>query len=300
MFSTLFKISDIGVPIEPFFWILAFFLGIFLFWRACKHELIESNLSFDLIIVVSVGALTFGRLVEFIVNWPRFAWSVKKLIFFNVWGGFDFWGAILGGIIATFVFLRSQKINPWHILDLAAAPVVFAQGVVAIGSFAKIPSNIVHFIYFALYFVLFFMLKRLAKRKRHPGFLVCFYLVGITLVDLLLFQTRSDVTYIGRYLPYQAAASSGILIFTLVVWHKLAGRKLVEDLKSVFALLLLCLMRFWRMLGDIEEAGKFSKTIILVPLVILKNLYLILKIATKEVFLGFVDFLDVLGVKKIR
>ena len=84
---------------------LAIFWSVFLFWRACRHELIESVLALDTIIVATLGALIGARIFDFLVNISSTGLSIAKLVFFNVYGRFDFWGAIFGGGIAAFIFL---------------------------------------------------------------------------------------------------------------------------------------------------------------------------------------------------
>lgn len=302
MFSTLFTISGFQISTFPVVFVLALLFGAFLFWRACRHELIESIRAFDLIIVSLAGAFVGGRFFEFVVNWQVFNWSFKKLIFFNVYPGLDFYGAMLGGVIAIFIFSQKARVNFWQVLDLAAAPVVFAQMIVAVGLFARnsADNNFIYLIYAAFYFVIFWSIKRLAKFKRHSGFFICFYFVGVSFADLLFLKLRPDVIYIMRSIPYQGVMSAGILIASVVMWHKLAGRKLLEDAKGLFAFILLSLFRLMRMIRDVEEAGKFAKTIVFAPLWLGKSLYFLFKMLAREIFLGFADFLYVLGNKKIR
>src|SRR3989344_8564868 len=106
---------------------LAIFWSIFLFWRACKHELIDAQDAFDITIVALIGSTVGARIFDFVENTR--AISLSKLIFFNAYGSFDFHGAIIGAGIATFLYLRHKRIKTLHVLDLAAAPIIFGQSI---------------------------------------------------------------------------------------------------------------------------------------------------------------------------
>jgi hypothetical protein len=78
----------------------------------------------------------------------------------------------------------------------------------------------------------------------------------------------------------------------------LAKRKLVADLKSIFGLALLGIFRTRRMIISVDEAGKFSKTLLFLPLNLLRLLYLVVKLVCSQVALGFVDFTRVFRGRK--
>ena len=299
MFPTLF-LGSFSVSVYHVIFSVAVCVGLFLFWRAARYELIESNLAFDLTVVGISGALIFGRVMEFVLDSERFLWSPARLFFFNVYSGFDLWGAILGGSLFVLIFLRSRKVNFWQIFDLAAAPVVFAQVLVAFGNFARGSLGGFVALYYAFsYLVIFWILKRLEKQRKHLGFFACFYLVAISLLDIVLFRWRDDVVYIGNVIPRQLGLPLLFLIFGLVCWWRLAKRNLKGDFKIIFAQVLLVIMGTKRVLTSFDEAGKFSRFLILVPYWFVIFLAGFVKMVGREIVLTASDLLYILGVKKL-
>lgn len=285
------------MAIYAFIFILAIAAGFFLFWRACRHELIEPSLAFDISIVAFLGALIGGRLVEFVVRYEQFGWSVEKLIFVNIYRGFDFWGALLGASLATFLFARRVKISPLVVYDLASAPLLFSSAVISAAKYLTLEKNFIFIIYALFYFVIFWIIKRLAAKRRHPGFFAGFYLVTLAILDIVLFFGKRDVGQVFG-ITYDFVVPIVILQATLVVWYVLTGRQIVADLKNFFAIFLLSILRIRRIISDANEAGKFSRSLILAPWWFFGGFAAIAKTLGREIYLGIVDFLVVLGVRR--
>ncbi len=282
---------------------LAFTSPVFLFWRTCRHELIESNKAFDITIIGLLGATVGARIFEFAANFEKFSWSFSRFIFFNKYFGFDFYGAILGALVATYLFLRQRKVKILQIFDLAAAPVAFGQTLFNLGQFLRFGQD--HrgavFLYYTLgYFIIFLILTRLSTRTRHYGFFVGLYIILISFVDLVLFRFRtSDLLILGK-IPYHVMVPGVYLIVGAVFWYITSKRNFKKDLKSLFAQVLLSVFRARRVITNIDEAGKLSRSVVLVPLFLVKLVLVIVKLILREVRLGFLDLLYVLGLKHDR
>src|SRR3990167_4511204 len=104
----------------------ALIFGTFLFWRASKYELVDPQDIFDVMLLFGVGALLGGRIGDFLVRYDYYQWSFFKLFFFNSYWGLDFYFAVLGGIVAAWIYLKNKKENFWFVADLAGAPFVFS------------------------------------------------------------------------------------------------------------------------------------------------------------------------------
>lgn len=281
----------------PFIFLLAIAGGFFLFWRACRHELIEPPLAFDLSIVAFLGALIVGRLAEFTLKYEQFGWSAEKLILFNAYPGFDFWGALFGASFATFLFARRLKISPLLVYDLAVAPLLFSSAVIWVAKYLTLEKNFVFIIYALSNFVIFWIVKRLAVKRRHPGFFAGFYLVTLAILDIVLFFGKREATQVLG-IAYDFVVPIVILQATLLVWYALTGRQIMADLKNLFAFFLLSILRIRRIISDANEAGKFSRSLILVPWWFCRGVLAIAKTLGREIYLGIFDFLVVLGVRR--
>lgn len=263
----------------PVVFFLAIFVFIFLFWRSLRHELIESDTAFDLVVIGSGGAFIFGRIFEFVLQSERFAWDFSKPIFFNVYPGFDFYGALFGAGLFSFVYLKRTKIDFWQVWDLVAAPLVLGMGVWALGNFNKIGI---------IYLVIFWVLKRLEKRKRHVGFFAAFYLVSVSAADVVLFYLRDS----------WALVPAAFLTFGIVSWYILARRNARQDMRAILAQALLIILAVKRMIKDTNEVGTLARTIILSPFKLWHLIWLAVKLVVGEIIFSLRDLLYVIGVRK--
>ena len=165
--------------IYPFFVFVAIFFGAFLFWRAARHDLIESENVLDLLVVGGLAALIVARIFDFIFL-SNGDWTISRLLFFNRYGSFDFWGALVGFLLAIYLFLKDKKLKYQTVLDFAAAPLAFAQALISLGNLISLNKNLLNSIYlyfFVGYSLIFIVLKRLASRKRPDGFVFSIYLI---------------------------------------------------------------------------------------------------------------------------
>ena len=106
MISTILASFSLSFIILPIFGFLAFLLGAFLFWRAGRRELVDSNLLFDVLAVGFFGGFVGGRVLDFLIGLLNYSFSIKRLLFFNAYGGFNFYGAIFGLLLAIFFLKR--------------------------------------------------------------------------------------------------------------------------------------------------------------------------------------------------
>lgn len=284
----------------PIFFLLAVLSAVFLFWRAARHELIDSKEAFDLVAVGSAGAVIFARLFDFFGKTDPSSWQIARLLFFNRYGSFDFYGAIVGMIVAVAIYLRAKKMGVWHVLDLAAAPLAFGQTVVAVGTYLSAGNFTLSSLalwQMIFYLFLFVILKRLATKKRHAGFFLGFYLVFVAAFDLLLYNLRPQLHTFWE-ISYELTLPFALLVSSLVVWYVLAKRNPKEDVKWFFGLVLLSAFRTIRMIKSADEAGKLSKSVIFFPSYALRSFLGLILALLREIRLAFLELLYVFGLRK--
>lgn len=262
----------------------------------------DSKDAFDLIGIGALGAAIGARISDFFFKTDPSGWQIDRLLFFNRYGSFDFWGAVVGIVVVTYIYLRflAKKISTPAVLDLAAAPLAFGQTILALGSYLSEGQYSVYSLpmwQFLGYLLLFVILKRLAVRKRHAGFFFCFYLVIITIFDMIFFNFKAQVHYFFQ-IPYELAAPAVVFILILVAWHVLAKRDIARDVKWFFGLVLLSLFRTSRMVKSTNEAGTFSRSVIFFPYYVGRTIFGLFMILAKEVRLAFLEFLYVFGLRR--
>ncbi len=289
--------------------VLAGLLGLFLFWRACRHELYESQEIFDWSAAFFAGFLIFGRIVDFFARFDYYKWSIKRLLFFNTFGGFDNFGALMGGVFVVWFYMRQRRKNFWKIFDLAAAPIAFSATIFALFRlFAQLIQNNLHFslanlhfdarflFWFLGYFVIFYALKRFETKKKHNGFFVCFLFVAISILNmaLMLFGKSSNKTYTYYFL------GSNLVLFILFAsnWYLLLKRKIWVDVKSFFGGFVLSVFKLRRVLTNIREADNTAKSIILFPLVLAKHVATLVKYLSREFMTSIIDLVHTFGLGK--
>lgn len=287
--------------------VLAIFFGLFLFWRAGRRELIESEFLFDASLVALLGAIVSGRLVDFVVRFDYYKWSFGKLIFFNVYRGFDFYGSLIGILIFLLIKAGGKKDTFWLVFDLMVAPIAFGASVVF---FLYLVVNLVlrkglnsteillSLFYFACYFVIFWILKRLEVRKRHRGFFGCVFLIlfSIANIAIIFFESRANLAILVK--NYDLAILFILLLFSAVSWYFLAKRRLKNDTKSLIASFLLSVFKFRRVFTSFEEANRVARSVILLPYSLVKGVYFLVKLIGRELFISILDLVHAFGVKR--
>ena len=116
-----------------FFVALAFLVGLILaIWQAKKIG-ISTNKIIWLIIFVYVGALVGGRLF-FILQWPRDFLADPLQILSVAEGGMMFYGGLVGGILAGWLYIRKWE-NRWQVLSALSPVIPLALAIGRLGCF---------------------------------------------------------------------------------------------------------------------------------------------------------------------
>ena len=284
MFSTLPELNLYSIG-APALFLAAVILSVFLYWRAGKYEYIESGFLLDNVIIAGVGAFVFSRLFDYLFNFQNYGLSFGKLVFFNSFGGFDIWGALFGGILSLYLFLKRKKNIFLTFVDLSAAPIVF-------GLFVYSLSNLRRGIYDALaYLVLFVIIKRLEQKKRRRGFFACFSVVSVSIINLIFYKPHA-------FWDYQLIKPLGFLVFGVAVWYFLSKRSFAKDIKSVLGSFLLLGFGMKRIVSSLQEADKFSKNIIFSPFYFGKAVFIFVRMLAREIYLSMTGLMNAFRLKK--
>lgn len=275
----------------------AVFLGIFLFFRAGRHELLDDEVIFDSIIFALIGGAFGGRILDFVIRYDFYNWSFKKLFFFNAYSGIDWYGVLIGAAFASAFYLKQKKINYWYLFDLAAAPIAFALTLINLSRFL-IYRKLEALTYFAGFLVIFWTLKRFAKLKRHNGFFASLSLISASILNLAVFSFKKGEIKILGTVYYSFIMPAIFLLVGLFLFYTLTKRTIKSDIKSIGALFLLLILKLKRSLTSINEANFSAKAIVFLPLTIAKIVFDLVKWLGREIYLSLVEISNVFGVKR--
>lgn len=221
-----FSVLGLDVRWYALAYVAGFVIGYWLFKRLMNAnnsaiKLTRKQLD-DLLTWVVFGVILGGRL-GYVLFYDLGYFLSHPLEIFAVWhGGMSFHGGLLGVIVATFLFARSQKLNPWSLLDIMAvcAPIGLFFGRIAnfinrevMGRPSDVPWAVVFRgdtpiprhpspLYEAmtegvLLFVIMYCLYRHTRLRMHPGALAGIMGAGYALFRVFCELFRAPDAQIG-------------------------------------------------------------------------------------------------------
>jgi phosphatidylglycerol:prolipoprotein diacylglycerol transferase len=126
--------------------VISFLVAIFFVRRVARQKgispVVIENLAFYLMLGVIIG----GRLLYVIFHWSQYEQNPLDII--ALWkGGMMFFGGFIGGIIASVIYLRRQKISIPLFADIIAPAIALGEFFTRIGCFLNgccfgIPSTL--------------------------------------------------------------------------------------------------------------------------------------------------------------
>ena len=203
---------------------LAYVFGIILGWFYCKKKLIKDqkilNLFDDLITYLIIGIIVGGRLGYVVFyNLEYYLENFSEILM--IWnGGMSFHGALIGIIIASYIFGNKKNINNFIFLDLVAisAPIGIFFGRISnfinselygrstdifwsvkfikIDQLTRHPSQIYEAIFEGI--ILFIILNLFFKKlENRPGLISSFFLIFYSFFRFFIEFTREADSQIG-------------------------------------------------------------------------------------------------------
>lgn len=226
-------ISTYGVLVA-----MAFLLAVGLARRAARRlprELapMDEAVLVDWAVWTVIGGLLGGRLLYVLLNWPVYAASPLEIL--ALWhGGLVWYGGFLGGLLATWLYLRRRGIGFLQGADQVLPFIALGHAVGRIGCFANgccygIPTSAwfgVRFPGFVARVIptqllesaalvgLYLALRALqtSKARRRPGVVLGWYLIGYALIRGLVECWRANQPLVWGSLTLHQVISLGLLL----------------------------------------------------------------------------------------
>ena len=159
-----------------------FIVGKFLLQKLAKEKrfLFTAEDMEQLVLWLLIGAVVGARILYCFVYDPRSLMENPLYLFQTYKGGLSFHGALIGVIIAAFVFARKKKIPFWNLADAMAlaTPTGLAMG--RMGNF--INGELFGRVSYVPWAIIF---KEGGTEPRHPSQLYEFFLEGVVLFAAL-------------------------------------------------------------------------------------------------------------------
>lgn len=225
-------------------------LGIFYINFLAKKSKFNPGKNFtdDFVLFAVLGVIIGGRLGHVFLYDPM-KYLINPIEILYTWkGGMSFHGGFIGFVIATILFARSYKLNPWKILDLAAcaAPIGIFFGRLAnfvnaelvgrvtdkpwgmifpnAGMLARHPSQIYEalsegLLLFLIINILFFK-YHLFKKDRVLSGVFCILYSIFRLISECFREPDHTIGFIFKYFTMGQLISCIIIIFGIIVIKK--------------------------------------------------------------------------------
>lgn len=120
MLPVLFSIGPISISSFGFFLALGFLYGVFLIWRLTRAFELNEEKMLDLALLSFFGGLIGARILFIILEFDSFGPDPLKWVLITKYPGLNFWGALLGGVISTYFFVKRLNLNFWQVSDIAS------------------------------------------------------------------------------------------------------------------------------------------------------------------------------------
>ncbi|NCJ08189.1 prolipoprotein diacylglyceryl transferase [Synechococcales cyanobacterium C] len=113
---------------------LAVLIGLKLSQTLAKRRHVKPDVITDLAIWLVLGAIPAARLYYVLFQWDYYRQNPSQII--AIWqGGIAIHGAILGGMLATWLFCRIYRHSFWGMADLLAPSLILGQAIGRWGNF---------------------------------------------------------------------------------------------------------------------------------------------------------------------
>lgn len=197
-----------------FSFLLGFIFSLFIFFKLTRDDIklislkLTDHAIFDMFFATSIASLVGARALFVISNFSNFSWEPLKIILFTHYSGLSFLGAVVGGVIFLFLYLRKKHILKARIFDIAA---LSCLPVIILGYLGS------YHLFQALFFLIFavFLIK---AYSRVPAWRMFNFTGGIALTFLIFVCLFTFITLVAALF----AKESGSLVKLLTAQNILS------------------------------------------------------------------------------
>ena len=204
-------------------------LGVFIALREAKRLNIKEDDILNLAIIAIPCGLIGARAYYVIFNWSYYSGNIAEILNFRG-GGLAIHGALIGGILAGFIYAKVKKLNFFKLADCVVIGIQLAQAIgrwgnylnkEAIGGPTDLPWGImvdgvkVHptFLYESIWDLgVFIFLMVFRKKQKYEGQILAYYLILYSIGRFFIEGLRTDSLMLGPLRMAQVISLGFILI----------------------------------------------------------------------------------------
>ena len=223
-----FTIFGIDVMWYGILMAIGMILGTLIALKEAKRVGIKEDNILDLAIIAIPVGLICARLYYVIFNWEYYPSNPSQVFNFRG-GGMAIHGALIGGVLAGYLFSRYKKINFFKLADTVIIGMPLAQAIGRWGNFINKeahggPTNLpwgimvdgvkVHptFLYESIWdFGIFVFLWMFRKKKSYEGQIIVLYAILYSLGRFFIEGLRTDSLMIGPLRMAQVISLVGVI-----------------------------------------------------------------------------------------
>lgn len=226
----------------------ALLVGVNLSTWLAKRRKMDPDIVADLAFALVLGALPAARIYYVLFQWKDYVGHPEKMI--AIWeGGIAIHGAILGGMLAGWIFARWKQVSFWVLADIVVPSLILGQAIGRWGNFfnseaygapTDLPWKLLippdrrmpgfesvayyhpTFLYESLWnlgiFGLVMVLVLKFGQRLKPGMLFCFYTIAYGCGRLWIEGLRTDSLMAGPLKMAQLVSLMGIVFGAVGIW----------------------------------------------------------------------------------
>lgn len=203
-------------------------LGTYLALKEAKRVGISEDDVLNLAICAIPSGVIGARLYYVIFNWSYYSQHPSQILNFRG-GGMAIHGALIGGILAGFIYTKVKNINFFKMADIALIGMPLAQAIGRWGNYINGeahggPTNLpwgimvdgikVHptFLYESIWnFGIFIFLWTFRKKKKYEGQVAVYYIILYSLGRFFIEGLRTDSLMLGPLRMAQVISLVGVI-----------------------------------------------------------------------------------------
>ncbi|MGE5612966.1 MAG: prolipoprotein diacylglyceryl transferase [Bacillota bacterium] len=255
----------------PIYWYgiiisLGFLTAVLLALRNSRKYRIDPDTVLDMVLVAAPAAIIFARIYYVIFSWDQYKDNLIDIFKIRD-GGLAIYGAVIGALLAAWLYTRKKKLSFLHIADFCIPYLVLGQAIGRWGNFvnqeafgtktdlpwrmngtepdkyllgegvADLNKYGVHptFLYESLLdFAIFFILLYFRKKKKLNGEVLSLYLILYGAGRFAIEGLRTDSLMLGPFRVSQLLSAILVLIFVpLFIYRRTGGKRKKEERERV-------------------------------------------------------------------